>query len=75
LNRVHGMHAFEYPRVDPRFNDVSNKVIVNSTTVYIWRWFLIATKVLRTWLSSSTLVVVLELTSNWSHSNISYVLK
>ncbi|AES82834.1 caffeic acid O-methyltransferase [Medicago truncatula] len=29
------MHAFECPLVDPRFNDVSNKIIVNSTTIDI----------------------------------------
>ncbi|KAK2419449.1 caffeic acid 3-O-methyltransferase [Trifolium repens] len=29
------MHAFEYPRVDPRFNDVFNKSMLSSTTINI----------------------------------------
>ncbi|XP_058738816.1 cathecol O-methyltransferase 1-like [Vicia villosa] len=33
FDRVHGMHAFEYPRVDPKFNDVFNKAMVCSTTI------------------------------------------
>ncbi|AES82832.1 putative anthranilate N-methyltransferase [Medicago truncatula] len=37
FNRVYGMHAFEYPRVDPRFNDVFNKAMVNSTTINMKR--------------------------------------
>nr|AFK44249.1 unknown [Lotus japonicus] len=37
FNRVHGMHAFEYPNVDPRFNDVFNKAMVNSTTLTMKR--------------------------------------
>ncbi|KAL2893445.1 Caffeic acid 3-O-methyltransferase [Bienertia sinuspersici] len=30
FNMVHGMHAFEYPNVDPRFNDVFNKAMAQS---------------------------------------------
>lgn len=37
FNRVHGMHAFEYPRVDPRFNEVFNKAMLNSTTIHMKR--------------------------------------
>ncbi|CAJ1950563.1 unnamed protein product [Sphenostylis stenocarpa] len=33
FNRVHGMHAFEYAAVDPRFNDVFNKAMFNVTTI------------------------------------------
>ncbi|KAK7349369.1 hypothetical protein VNO77_06685 [Canavalia gladiata] len=33
FNRVYGMHAFEYPAVDPRFNDVFNKAMFNITTI------------------------------------------
>jgi caffeic acid 3-O-methyltransferase len=31
------MHAFEYPRVDPRFNDVFNKAMLSSTTINMKR--------------------------------------
>ncbi|XP_027337353.1 caffeic acid 3-O-methyltransferase-like [Abrus precatorius] len=31
FNRVHGMHAFEYPSFDPRFNQVFNAAMSNST--------------------------------------------
>ncbi|KAK2365353.1 hypothetical protein P8452_68180 [Trifolium repens] len=37
FNRVYGMHAFEYPRVDPRFNDVFNKAMLSSTTINMKR--------------------------------------
>ena len=37
FNRAHGMHAFEYPRVDPRFNEVFNKAMLNSTTITMKR--------------------------------------
>ncbi|KAE9595845.1 putative anthranilate N-methyltransferase [Lupinus albus] len=37
FNRVYGMHAFEYPTVDPRFNDVFNKAMVNCTTIVMKR--------------------------------------
>lgn len=30
FNMVHGMHAFEYPRVDSRFNEVFNKAMAQS---------------------------------------------
>ncbi|KAK1560103.1 hypothetical protein Q3G72_022168 [Acer saccharum] len=33
FNRVHGMHAFEYPGLDPRFNQVFNKAMNNTTKV------------------------------------------
>lgn len=33
FNRVHGMHAFEYPKVDPRFNEVFNKAMHNTINV------------------------------------------
>ncbi|KAF8379826.1 hypothetical protein HHK36_029275 [Tetracentron sinense] len=33
FNKVHGMHAFEYPGKDPRFNQVFNKAMFNHTTV------------------------------------------
>ncbi|XP_020212673.1 anthranilate N-methyltransferase [Cajanus cajan] len=32
FDRAHGMHAFEYPSVDPRFNDVFNKGMTGITT-------------------------------------------
>ncbi|KAL2893440.1 Caffeic acid 3-O-methyltransferase [Bienertia sinuspersici] len=32
FNMVHGMHAFEYPNVDPRFNEVLNKAMAQSLT-------------------------------------------
>ncbi|KAI9181288.1 hypothetical protein LWI28_013402 [Acer negundo] len=34
FNRVHGMHAFEYPGLDPRFNQVFNKAMNNTTKVW-----------------------------------------
>jgi caffeic acid 3-O-methyltransferase len=37
FNRVYGMHAFEYPVVDPRFNDVFNNAMVNTTTIVMKR--------------------------------------
>ncbi|TYG67438.1 hypothetical protein ES288_D05G076100v1 [Gossypium darwinii] len=33
FNRVHGMHAFEYPGKDPRFNHVFNTAMMNHTTL------------------------------------------
>ncbi|WMV48619.1 hypothetical protein MTR67_042004 [Solanum verrucosum] len=33
FDRVHGVHAFEYPKLDPKFNDVFNKAMINHTTV------------------------------------------
>ncbi|MBA0594420.1 caffeic acid 3-O-methyltransferase [Gossypium raimondii] len=33
FNRVHGMHAFEYPGEDPRFNHVFNTAMMNHTTL------------------------------------------
>ncbi|KAK7294576.1 hypothetical protein RJT34_17465 [Clitoria ternatea] len=33
FDRVYGMHAFEYPAVDPRFNDVFNKSMFSISTV------------------------------------------
>ena len=35
FDRVHGMHAFEYPGLDPRFNLVFNKAMYNHTTIVI----------------------------------------
>ncbi|ONI23629.1 hypothetical protein PRUPE_2G199600 [Prunus persica] len=35
FNRVHGMHAFEYPGLDPRFNQVFNTAMFNHTTIVI----------------------------------------
>ncbi|KAJ1390797.1 Winged helix-like DNA-binding domain superfamily [Sesbania bispinosa] len=37
FNRVYGMHAFEYPSVDPKFNDLFNKAMVNITTIMMKR--------------------------------------
>lgn len=37
FNRVYGMHAFEYPIVDPRFNDVFNNAMANCTTIVMKR--------------------------------------
>lgn len=37
FNRVHSMHSFEYPAVDPRFNDVFNKAMFNLTTIVMKR--------------------------------------
>ena len=31
FNRVHGMSAFEYPRIDPKFNQVFNAAMSNCT--------------------------------------------
>ncbi|ONI23625.1 hypothetical protein PRUPE_2G199300 [Prunus persica] len=33
FNKVHGMHAFEYPCLDPRFNQVFNTAMFNHTTI------------------------------------------
>lgn len=33
FNKAHGMHAFEYPAIDNRFNEVFNKAMYNTTTV------------------------------------------
>uniref|UniRef100_A0A2N9GZD0 caffeate O-methyltransferase n=1 Tax=Fagus sylvatica TaxID=28930 RepID=A0A2N9GZD0_FAGSY len=33
FNRVHGTHAFEYPGLDPRFNQVFNTAMLNHTTI------------------------------------------
>ncbi|XP_058738818.1 cathecol O-methyltransferase 1-like [Vicia villosa] len=33
FNRVHGTHAFEYPRVDSRFNQVFNTAMINHSTL------------------------------------------
>ncbi|KAI4296676.1 hypothetical protein L6164_036617 [Bauhinia variegata] len=33
FNRVHGCHAFEYPRLDARFNQVFNTAMINHTTI------------------------------------------
>ncbi|XP_062156624.1 caffeic acid 3-O-methyltransferase-like [Alnus glutinosa] len=33
FNRVHGTHAFEYPGLDPRFNQVFNTAMFNHTTI------------------------------------------
>ncbi|RYR24217.1 hypothetical protein Ahy_B02g057715 isoform A [Arachis hypogaea] len=35
--RANGMHAFEYPSVDPRFNDVFNKAMISHTTIVMKR--------------------------------------
>ncbi|XP_028787922.1 anthranilate N-methyltransferase-like [Neltuma alba] len=35
FNRVYGSHAFEYPGLDSRFNDVFNKAMVNQTTLVV----------------------------------------
>ncbi|XP_076943954.1 cathecol O-methyltransferase 1-like [Bidens hawaiensis] len=32
FTKVHGVHAFEYPTLDARFNEVFNKAMVNHTT-------------------------------------------
>ncbi|KAK7285722.1 hypothetical protein RJT34_20501 [Clitoria ternatea] len=37
FNRAHGMNAFEYPSVDPRFNDVFNKGMTGLTTLIMKR--------------------------------------
>ena len=33
FNRVHGTHAFEYPGLDARFNQVFNTAMFNHTTI------------------------------------------
>lgn len=33
FNKAHGMHAFEYPEIDPRFNKVFNTAMYNHTTI------------------------------------------
>lgn len=33
FNRVHGTHAFEYPSLDLRFNQVFNTAMINHTTL------------------------------------------
>ncbi|XP_027349772.1 anthranilate N-methyltransferase-like [Abrus precatorius] len=33
FDRAHGMNAFEYPSVDPRFNEVFNKAMIGNTTL------------------------------------------
>lgn len=35
FNRVHGTHAFEYPGLDPRFNQVFNTAMFNHTTIVV----------------------------------------
>ncbi|KAL5863222.1 hypothetical protein ACOSQ3_000736 [Xanthoceras sorbifolium] len=35
FDRVYGTHAFEYPGLDPRFNEVFNKAMHNHTTIVI----------------------------------------
>ncbi|KAI9182590.1 hypothetical protein LWI28_026933 [Acer negundo] len=35
FNRVHGMHAFEYPGLDPRFNRVFNTAMNNTTKLLL----------------------------------------
>ena len=35
FNKVYGMHAFEYPAFDVRFNEVFNKAMYNHTTIVI----------------------------------------
>ncbi|GMN51037.1 hypothetical protein TIFTF001_020193 [Ficus carica] len=35
FNRLYGTHAFEYPGLDPRFNHVFNKAMINQTTIVI----------------------------------------
>ncbi|KDP24164.1 hypothetical protein JCGZ_25821 [Jatropha curcas] len=35
FNKVHGMHAFDYPATDPRFNKVFNTGMINHTTIVI----------------------------------------
>ena len=35
FNRVYGINAFEYPSVDPRFNQVFNTAMLNHTTIVI----------------------------------------
>lgn len=33
FDKAHGAHAFEYPALDAKFNEVFNKAMVNHTTV------------------------------------------
>lgn len=33
FDRVHGMHAFEYPGLDPRYNQVFNTAMYNYSTL------------------------------------------
>ena len=33
FNRVYGMHAFEYPDLDPRFNEAFNTAMFNHTNI------------------------------------------
>ncbi|KAK9075133.1 hypothetical protein SSX86_003453 [Deinandra increscens subsp. villosa] len=33
FDKVHGAHAFEYPALDKRFNEVFNKAMINHTTI------------------------------------------
>ncbi|KAK8598083.1 hypothetical protein V6N13_095474 [Hibiscus sabdariffa] len=35
FDRVHGMHSFEYPGKDPRFNQVFNTAMINYTTLVL----------------------------------------
>ncbi|KAH7850499.1 hypothetical protein Vadar_033962 [Vaccinium darrowii] len=35
FDRVHGMHSFEYPGKDPRFNELFNKAMINQTTMFL----------------------------------------
>ncbi|XP_048503939.2 cathecol O-methyltransferase 1 [Beta vulgaris subsp. vulgaris] len=35
FNKVYGVHAFDYPRSDPRFNEVFNSAMFNHTTIII----------------------------------------
>ncbi|XP_061359228.1 cathecol O-methyltransferase 1-like [Gastrolobium bilobum] len=37
FNRAYGMHAFEYPSVDPRFNEAFNEGMLNSTSIIMKR--------------------------------------
>ncbi|KAJ8748510.1 hypothetical protein K2173_003408 [Erythroxylum novogranatense] len=37
FNMTHGMHAFEYPAADPRFNQIFNSAMTNSSTLVIRR--------------------------------------
>ncbi|MED6196022.1 hypothetical protein PIB30_043289 [Stylosanthes scabra] len=37
FNRAHGMHVFEYAKIDPRFNEVFNKAMVNTSTILMKR--------------------------------------
>ena len=35
FNKVHGLHAFEYPSKDSRFNHIFNKAMISHTTLVI----------------------------------------